>query len=221
MRPFLIAITGGSGSGKSTLARALAAALAPLPVSLVSEDDYYLDSASIPGFDAARYNFDEPSARDHALLRAHLAALCEGRTVDKPTYDFASHARRRETTPLSPAPVMIVEGIHVLCDAGLAAAFDLRVFVDTPESLRLGRRLVRDCAPVDAGGRARDPAGVFEQFFRTVAPMHDAHTGPSRLRADLVVADTEAFCTPGEAPKADAAAILAAAVRERMAARSN
>ncbi len=217
MRPFLIAITGGSGSGKSTLARALAAALAPIPVTLVSEDDYYLDSASVPGFDAAAYNFDEPAARDHALLRAHLAALCAGETVAKPSYDFAHHARAPETTPLAPAPVMIVEGIHVLCDDGLADAFDLRVFVDTPESLRLGRRLVRDCAPLEAGGRARDPAGVFEQFFRTVAPMHDAHTGPSRARADLVVADTEAFCAVGETPKADAAAIIAAAVRERLA----
>lgn len=217
MRPFLIAITGGSGSGKSTLAHALVRALAPVPVTLVSEDDYYLDSASAPGFDASAYNFDEPAARDHALLRAHLAALCAGETVAKPSYDFGIHARTPETTPLAPAPVMIVEGIHVLCDGALAEAFDLRVFVDTPESLRLGRRLVRDCAPVEAGGRARDPAGVFEQFFRTVAPMHDAHTGPSRARADLVVADTEAFCAPDQTPKADAAAIIAAAVRERMA----
>jgi uridine kinase len=220
VRPYLIAITGGSGSGKSTLARALAAALAPVPVTLVSEDDYYLDSASLPGFEAAAYNFDEPAARDHALLRAHLAALCAGETVAKPSYDFARHARALQTTPLAPGPVMIVEGIHVLCDADLADAFDLRVFVDTPEALRLGRRLVRDCAPVEAGGRARDPAGVFEQFFRTVAPMHDAHTGPSKARADLVVSDTEAFCAAGETPKADAAAIIAAAVRERLAERT-
>ena len=57
--PILVAITGGSGSGKSTLAETLVAALPPGSAVLVREDSYYRDAASLPGFDAATFDFDD------------------------------------------------------------------------------------------------------------------------------------------------------------------
>jgi uridine kinase len=70
----LIAITGGSGSGKSTLAEALVSALPEGKAVLVREDSYYRDAASLPGFDAATFDFDDVAARDHALMIADLMA---------------------------------------------------------------------------------------------------------------------------------------------------
>ena len=76
--PILVAITGGSGSGKSTLAETLVRALPEGAAVLVREDSYYRDAASLPGFDAATFDFDDVAARDHELMIRDLAALKSG-----------------------------------------------------------------------------------------------------------------------------------------------
>ncbi len=77
-------ITGGSGSGKSTLAETLYAVLPAGSAALLREESYYIDAAALPGFDAARFDFDDVKARDHDLLAAHLAELKAGRGVTAP-----------------------------------------------------------------------------------------------------------------------------------------
>ena len=89
----LIAITGGSGSGKSTLAEALIRHLPEGVAALVREDSYYRDAASLPDFDAATFDFDDVSARDHDLLHRHLSALKAGQAVEAPVYSFVTHGR--------------------------------------------------------------------------------------------------------------------------------
>jgi len=84
----LIAITGGSGSGKSTLAEALVSSLPAGVAVLMREDSYYLDAASVPGFDAETHDFDDVAARDHDLLVEHLKELKAGRPVVAPLYSF-------------------------------------------------------------------------------------------------------------------------------------
>jgi uridine kinase len=176
----LIAVVGGSASGKTRLAEALCQALGGAP--LIAEDDYYVDAGGIPDFDPSAFNFDEPAAKDHDLLAGHLADLKAGRTVNRPDYDFATHRRRPETVTLTPHPLMVAEGLHLLCEARLRVHFDLTVYVDAPEKLRLGRRLARDIAE---RGRSKD--FVLAQFESRVAPMHDLHIEPCRDHADLIV----------------------------------
>lgn len=185
----LVAITGGSGSGKTTIAHAVAAALPAAAAVVLSEDRYYADSGRRPGFDAAAFDFDHVAARDHALLGEHLDALKAGRSVRAPRYCFRNHWRKRGSDLVAPAPLMILEGIHLLATPELAARFDLTVFVDTPDDIRFIRRLLRDTAPVSAGGRGRKPRGVAEQYLKTVRPGHQAHTAPHRESAHIVIQD--------------------------------
>lgn len=180
----LVAITGGSGSGKSTLAEGLIALLPPGAATLISEDWYYHDCSAFEGFDPARFDFDDVAARDHALLIAHLAQLRAGEPVAAPVYDFASHSRSMSVHAIEPAAVVIVEGAHLLCSEDLAATFDLRVFLDTPDDVRFIRRLLRDQAE-----RGRTARSVVDQYLRTVRPAHYRLTQPSSARADLVIAD--------------------------------
>ena len=91
--PILIAITGGSGSGKSTLAETLVAALPAGAAVLVREDSYYRDAASLPGFDAATFDFDDVAARDHELMVRDLSELKAGRDIVAPLYSFIHHGR--------------------------------------------------------------------------------------------------------------------------------
>jgi uridine kinase len=183
----LIAITGGSGSGKSTLAEAVAAALPEGSAVLLREDSYYRDAASLPGFDAATFDFDDVAARDHDRLEADLGALKAGQDIVAPIYSFITHGREPGGQPVSAAEVVIVEGTHLLCTASLADLFDIRVFVDTPSDIRFIRRLLRDQAE-----RGRTAGSVIEQYLTTVRPGHERLTEPSRTRADFVVADQTA-----------------------------
>ena len=183
----LVAITGGSGSGKSTLAQALAEALGPEQAVVVLEDWYYVDAAALPDFDAAAFDFDHVDARDHALLAEHLAELKAGRAVEAPIYSLIHHGRDPGGTPVPAAPVVIVEGIHLLATPAVADLFDLKVFVDTPADIRFIRRLLRDQAE-----RGRTARSVIDQYLKTVRPGHERFTEPGRALADFVVADQTA-----------------------------
>ncbi|HEY0053407.1 MAG TPA: uridine kinase [Caulobacteraceae bacterium] len=180
----LIAIAGGSGSGKSTLAEALCDAL---PAVIVREDSYYRDSASLPDFDPATFDFDDVAARDHALMARDLAELKAGRTVSVPIYSFEHHGREPGGETVEAAPVVIVEGTHVLCTPQVAELFDLKVYVDTPADIRFIRRLLRDQAE-----RGRSAESVIAQYLATVRPGHERLTEPTKVVADFVVADTTA-----------------------------
>lgn len=183
----LIAITGGSGSGKSTLAEALVTALPAGSAVLLREDSYYRDAASLPDFDAATFDFDDVSARDHELMVRDLSKLKSGRDIVAPLYSFIHHGREPGGEPVRAAEVVIVEGTHVLCTPELVQLFDIRVFVDTPADIRFIRRLLRDQAE-----RGRTADSVVAQYLATVRPGHERLTEPSRVNADFVVADSTA-----------------------------
>lgn len=178
----IIAITGGSGAGKTTLARTLARQLGAGAV-VIAEDDYYRCASTIPSFDAATHNFDAPDAKEHDLLRAHLQLARSGEAFDKPVYDLVTHRRLPQVERIAHAEALIVDGIHLLASPELRALFDLKIFIDADEALRLGRRMVRD---VEARGRT--PRSVMTQFFSTVRPMHERHIEPQRAFADIVLA---------------------------------
>lgn len=183
----LIAITGGSGSGKTTLAEALVAAMRPGAGVLLSEDDWYVDAAALPGFDPAVFDFDDVNARDHPLMTAQLAELKAGRAVDAPVYSMETHGRETFTRRIEPAEAIVVEGVHALSTPALAALYDIKVFVDTPADIRFIRRLLRDQVE-----RGRTPESVVDQYLKTVRPGHERFTEPTRAVADFVVADATA-----------------------------
>jgi uridine kinase len=197
----LVAITGGSGSGKSTLAEALAAALPAGAATLLSEDWYYRDCSAFPDFDPATFDFDDIIIRDHDLLARHLTALKQGQANHAPVYDFATHSRKAEAgLRVEPAPVLIVEGSHLLCSEMLAALFDLRIYLDTPDDVRFIRRLLRDQAH-----RGRTARSVIDQYLATVRPAHFRLTHVSQARADLIVRDPS---TTVDRPDPEAVAAL-------------
>lgn len=195
----IVAITGGSGAGKTTLARSLAKRLGADTV-VIAEDDYYRCASTIRDFDAATHNFDEPAAKEHDLLREHLALARSGEAFDKPVYDLVTHRRQANVERIAHAKTIIVEGIHLLARPDLSAMFDLKVYIDADEALRLGRRMIRDVEM-----RGRTPRSVLTQFFTTVRPMHDQHIEPQRAFADIVL--TCPFDMTAEQTDADAARI--------------
>lgn len=181
----IVCLCGGSGSGKSTIAQRLLKRHRPGAVSLVIEDDYYRDCDPQLGHDPAQWNFDAPDSKDAHLLVDHLKALKRGTVVESPRYCHTTHRRLPDAKPVAPAPLVLIEGMHAPLLAG--EALDLVVFLDTPDDIRLARRLVRDVAE-----RGRTPEGVVAQYLHTVRPMHVAYVAPLRQRADLVLTPSPA-----------------------------
>ena len=180
-RSLLLGIAGGTGSGKTTLAAKIGEALGDSS-TLISQDWYYLDRAGYTPEQREEINYDEPGALDNELLGRHLDELRQSRSVACPQYDFATHTRRRETLPVTARHVIIVEGILLFAVPELRDRFDLRLYVDTDDDVRLMRRIRRDL--VDRG---RDLRSVEHQYYGSVRPMHLLHVAPSKQFAHLVV----------------------------------
>jgi uridine kinase len=182
VKPFIIGIAGGTGSGKTTIAQRIAGAVAAADVALIEHDSYYRDLSHLSAEQRQLVNFDHPDALDTELLVEHLGALRAGLAVDIPCYDFGTHTRRAGAEALAPKPLVLVEGILVLADARLRAAFDLKIYVDTDADIRILRRLQRD---IEERGRSFD--SVREQYHATVRPMHLMFVEPSKRWADVIV----------------------------------
>jgi uridine kinase len=178
----LIGIAGGTGSGKSTVAKKLAAALPDGQAALIEHDWYYRDRSHLDAAARAVINFDEPDALESDLLLADLMALKAARPVECPQYDFGSHTRRAERRLVLPRPIILVEGILLFAVPSLRDAFDLRLFVDTDDDVRLLRRVRRDLEE-----RGRDMKSIEAQYLGTVRRMHQQHVAPSRAHAHLII----------------------------------
>jgi uridine kinase len=115
-------------------------------------------------------------------LVQHLRALRDGEDVDVPCYDFRIHNRTEETVRLSPAPVILVDGILAFHEERLREMFDLKIFVDADADERILRRLRRDVKE-----RGRDIDGVIDQYVGTVKIMHGIYVEPTKKYADIIV----------------------------------
>jgi lipopolysaccharide/colanic/teichoic acid biosynthesis glycosyltransferase/uridine kinase len=166
----LIAIVGGSGAGKSWLARHLQRAIGPTAVRL-SLDDFYHDRSQLLPAMRLKVNYDHPRAIDWEQLEIKLKACRDGKCVQVPSYDFATHTRRMAVRSLSPGRVVLVDGLWLLLRRGVRPLFDFSIYLNCPTALRLERRIGRD---VTERGRQADTAR--RQFWESVAPVRCAAT---------------------------------------------
>ncbi len=181
-RPLLIGIAGGTGSGKSTIAHNLAEGLPAGTAQIVDHDAYYRDLAQLPFEERVKVNFDHPDALETELLVKHLDLLRDGKAIDVPLYDFATHTRKRETRRVEPSPVIVVEGILVFVEEALRQRLDVKIFVDTDADIRVFRRIRRDLEQ-----RGRSFQSIRDQYYKSVRPMHLQFVEPSKRWADLIV----------------------------------
>jgi uridine kinase len=180
--PLTIGVAGGTGSGKTTIAHKLASAMPAGQCLLIDHDCYYRDRSGLAPAARDEINYDHPDALESELLAAHLRELRAGRPVELPIYDYVTHTRRAEARRVTPAPVIIVEGILTLAEAAVRDQLDIKIFVDTDADLRVFRRIRRDLEQ-----RGRTFASVRDQYYRTVRPMHVQYVEPSKRWADLII----------------------------------
>src|SRR5436853_3361182 len=178
----IIGICGGTGSGKTTIANRILQSVSADEVVFIQKDLYYRNLKDMPLDYRNAANFDHPDAVDNELLINHLKRLNAGEPVELPIYDFRTHTRLPDTTPIEAKPIVIVEGILIFAEPRLLEQMDIKVFVDTPDDIRFIRRFKRD---IDERGRTLE--SVIEQYLATVRPMHMQFVEPSKRYADVII----------------------------------
>lgn len=178
----IILIAGGSGSGKTFIVNRLIKEIGGSHCCIMSEDNYYNDLSSLPFNEREKINFDSPDSKDFYLLFEHLSELKNGREIRIPVYDFKTHTRKSETILLRPKPIIFAEGILILQSKKILDLADIRIFIDTPDDIRLIRRIKRD---IKERGRSTD--SVLTQYIDTVRPMYQKYVLPSKQNADLII----------------------------------
>ena len=179
----ILGITGGTASGKTTVAKKLKELAEPYgKVSMLRLDDYYKDMSHLSLEERKQINFDHPDSYDFDLILQHIEDLLNGKSIEKPLYDFVLSVRTKETETVEPSDVIIIEGIMIFTDERLRKLFDMKIYVDTPDDIRFIRRLKRDIRD-----RGRTVESVVNQYLTTVRPMHHSFVEPSKRYADIIV----------------------------------
>lgn len=178
----VIGIAGGSGSGKTTVVRALTEQLKE-KVVVLPQDSYYKDSSHLPLEERQKVNFDHPDSIDFPLLIRQLSQLKNGETIEQPVYSYLTCSRSKtETVTVTPADVIIIEGILIFTCAELRNQMDIKIFVDADDDDRLMRVMTRDIQE-----RGRDMEAVIDRYSKVVKPMYLQFIEPSKRYADIII----------------------------------
>jgi uridine kinase len=178
----IIGIAGGSGCGKSTVVKQIIKKLPKDSVTVIPQDSYYKDNGHLSPEERAKINFDHPSSIEFNLLIKHLDMLKEGETIGMPIYSYLTCARAKETIPVLPREVIIVEGILIMSNPRLRERMDIKVFVDADADDRLMRIIRRDIEE-----RGRSFSQVLDHYEKYVKPMHLQFIEPTKRYADIIV----------------------------------
>ncbi len=200
-----VVISGRSASGKTTVSNVLKEILSKdgARVDIIRQDWYYHDlpargmsiedrrslELGISAAAAAKYGFDtkgEPFSYDHpaifdfAALREDLGKVRAGEAIERPAYDFPTHAPHKEDTVgvRDNLDFLIVEGTTVNNPDVYQVPANYRIHMSTPHAICNARRLKRDVEE-----RERTPESVEAQRIATVEPMAVRYIDPTTNRA--------------------------------------
>ena len=116
------------------------------------------------------------------LYIEHIKELRAGHAVLSPIYDYTIHNRSDRTKRVEPPKILVLDGILIFTDQDLRDLMDIKIYVDTPDDIRILRRILRDVKE-----RERTLDSVINQYLTTVRPMHELFVAPSRRYADVII----------------------------------
>ncbi|HPD99744.1 MAG TPA: uridine kinase, partial [Bacillota bacterium] len=173
---------GGSSSGKTTVVNKIISNFLTEKVEVIRHDDYYKDQSEMTIEERRKINYDHPLSLDNDLFYSQVLDLVNGKSIDKPTYDFVELNRTKITEKVYPAEIIILEGILILEDERIRNLADIKIFVEADDDIRLIRRIKRDTTE-----RGRTLDNVLNQYLSTVKPMHHAFVKPTKRYADIII----------------------------------
>lgn len=177
-RPIILGIVGDSAAGKGTLSAGLARILGEERVTRMSTDDYHKydrrERAEV-GISALH-----PDANHLDIMELHLERLHYGQPFLKPVYDHSNGTLVRPQY-VQAREFVIVDGMLAFSTPTLRNFYDIKVYLDPPETLRRMWKIKRDTT---RRGYRHDE--VLEELERREADA-EKYLRPQRQHADVVV----------------------------------
>ena len=176
--PVILGIVGDSAAGKTTLTSGIAAILGPDRVACICSDDYHRYSRH----ERAQLGLTalDPAANHLDIFEQHLRLLRQGHPILKPVYD---HRDGSLAAPeyVRPRPYIIVEGLLGYHSRAMRECYDVKLFLEPDEELRVRWKTQRDTAK-----RGYNLDEVLQQIAGRAADK-EAYILPQRAFADIVV----------------------------------
>lgn len=179
---FIIGICGGTCSGKSTISEKLKDYYKKTGVNKINTDSYYKDHSDLSFKERSQINFDHPNSIDFELLIKHLNNLIKNNSIKEPVYSYKSHKRLKKNKLLKPKRIIVLEGLHIFCNAELINLIDFGLFLNLDSVTRLERRIKRD---INERGRTEEE--VINRFNEMCEPMYQEFIFPSRTKANVII----------------------------------
>ncbi len=188
-KPYIIGITGGSGSGKTSFLNDLIASIGKEKIEFISQDNYYKSQAFQPKDKNGIENYDLPESLDLELFSSDIRMLLSGNEVIREEYSFNNPAFKPKKLTYTPfKPILILEGIFIYQQPMPVDLYDLKIFIDLPDHLKLGRRIVRDHQ--ERGYSIED---ILYQYQNHVHDSYQKYIAPLRMEADLVIPNQKGY----------------------------
>ncbi len=181
-RPYIIGVCGGTASGKTYFLERLQEQLSEGVATLISLDNFYRPKEEQPLDENNIANYDTPESINWTQLRLCLEQLERGEQVRLKKYAFNNPLAKEEWLTWEPAPVWIVEGLFCLHDKPLRERFDITLFFDPEEHVKIFRRIERD--QVERGYDLKD---VAYRYLHHVMPAYQQYVQPYRSRAHVII----------------------------------
>ncbi len=177
-RPIMLAIAGDSGTGKTTITAGLVKALGAERMTSVGADDYHrYDREERKGLPFTPLH---PDCNYLDIMEQHLHHLSLGHPILKPIYNHDTGTLDRPEY-VEPREFVIVEGLHPLHSKVSRACFDITVFLEPPEDIRIKWKLARDTKK-----RGYTTEQVRKELEKR-EPESAEFIRPQRASADIVV----------------------------------
>jgi len=175
-RPVLLGIIGDSATGKTTLAMGIARILGDHQVLIICSDDYHIYSRAERA--ERRITALHPDSNQIDILEQHLQLLRRNQPILKPTYNHKL-GTLEPAQYLAPRPYIIVDGLLGYHTRAMRDCFDVKVFMEPDEELRIKWKIWRDCnlrgytieEAQDELARRREDSQRFIQPQRTFADI--------------------------------------------------
>jgi uridine kinase len=176
--PVLIGVAGDSGSGKDMFTKLAASILGLNRVSVIAGDDYHRWPRGHEMW--KKYTHLDVRGNDLYKQHEHAIALANSNSVYRSTYDHTTG----QFTPhqvFDPNEIIIFQGLHSLSNNALRNLYDLKLFLDTEESLRHLWKVRRDFIE-----RGHEPTKVLKSISDREPDRHK-YILPQRDQADLII----------------------------------
>ncbi len=186
--PFIVGITGASGSGKTSFLNQLYQEFDSKMLCLVAQDNYYRPLEEQQKDQRGIVNFDLPSAIDLDHYSQDIAQLKKGKAVSIREYNFNNPNQAGRLLKINPAPIIIVEGLFIFHSQELRELFDLKVYIDVEDHIRLKRRIIRDNEE-----RGQDLNDVLYRYEYHVFPAYQQYIVPHKYESDIIIPNNHNF----------------------------